>query len=112
MTMNREKTVEECIYSRLGSDHDLEDILNQFVEEMPGRVGKLLRQLDDENWTELRRTAHQLKGAAGSYGFEPISPAASRVEHAISENESVEQIHEAVTELVDLCGRIRSGKPA
>jgi len=109
--MIQEKTVEECIYSRLGGDSDLADILELFVDEMPARVAKLLRHLDEGNWEELRRTAHQLKGAAGSYGFEPISPCANRVERAIRDNESEERIRESVLELVDLCGRVRCGRP-
>ncbi|MBN1396365.1 MAG: Hpt domain-containing protein [Pirellulales bacterium] len=109
--MLQEKTHEECIYSRLGGDPDLADILELFVEEMPTRVEKLLRHLDDENWDELRRTAHQLKGAAGSYGFEPLSPAANKVERFIREHQPEQQIRNSVKELVELCGRVRSGTP-
>lgn len=105
------KTIEECIYSRLGSDPDYADILNLFVEEMPARVAKLLRDLDEGNWDELQQTAHQLKGAAGSYGFELLSPSANRVELALRDNESEEQIRESVLELVNLCGRIRCDVP-
>ena len=106
-----EKTCEEYVYSRLGRDPDLADILQSFVEEMPTRVTKLLHHMDDGNWEELRRTVHQLKGAAGSYGFEPLSPAANKVERAIREEGSEEQIRESVMELVELCGRVRSGVP-
>ena len=108
--MITDKTI-EGIYSRLGGDSDLADILQLFVEEMPSRVEKLLRHLNDGNWEELRRTAHQLKGAAGSYGFEQLSPSANKVEHAIRENEPEEQIRESVMELIDLCGRVRCGLP-
>ncbi len=81
--MIQEDTTGECIYSRLSGDPDLRDIVEMFVEEMPGRVASLLDHLSDANWEGLRRAAHQLKGAAGSYGFEPISPSAGRVESAI-----------------------------
>ncbi|MBU4399903.1 MAG: Hpt domain-containing protein [Planctomycetes bacterium] len=109
--MIQEKTIEECIYSRLEGDSELADILCLFVEEMPARVAKLLLHLDEGNWEELRRTAHQLKGAAGSYGFEPLSPSANRVERAVRDNEPEEQIRESVLELVDLCGRVRCCVP-
>ncbi len=100
------------IYSRLCDDPDLTDILEMFVAEMPGRVDMLLRHLEEQNWESLRRVAHQLKGAAGSYGFETITPAAARVEHAIRDHEPEERIRTAVMELVDLCRRVRTGQPA
>lgn len=102
----------EGIYSRLCDDPDLLDILEMFVEEMPGRVEALLRHLEDKNWESLRRTAHQIKGAAGSYGFEVLTPVAARVEHAIRDNEPEERLCAAVMELVDLCRRVRHGRPA
>ena len=52
------------IYSRLADDLDLRDIVEMFVEEMPGRVETLLNQLESADWDGLRRTTHQLKGAA------------------------------------------------
>lgn len=109
--MIQEKTIEEPIYSRLGDDSELADILDLFVDEMPARVDKIIRQLDDGNWEELRRTVHQLKGAAGSYGFEPISASAKVLEDSLYDNAPEEQIRDAVRELVSLCGRIRAGRP-
>jgi histidine phosphotransfer protein HptB len=105
--MLQEKNIEEPVYSRLANDPDLADIVEMFVDEMPERVENLLHCLDEKNWNELRQAAHQLKGAAGSYGFEPISPCASRVESAIRNNEPEERIREAVMELVELCGRVQ-----
>jgi histidine phosphotransfer protein HptB len=110
--MIQENTNGESIYSRLGGDPDLHDIVEMFVEEMPGRVARLLDHLSDGNWDGLRQVAHQLKGAAGSYGFEPISPSAGRVESAVRDGEPEQRIREAVLALVDLCGRVRSGQPA
>ena len=109
--MIQNKAIEGYIYSRLGGDPELADILCLFVEEMPARVAKLLRLLDEGNWEELRRTAHQLKGSAGSYGFEPLSPPANRVERAVLDNEPEEQIRESVMELVNLCSRVRYDVP-
>ena len=109
--MIQKNTTGECIYSHLGGDPDLRDIVEMFVEEMPGRVASLLEHLNDADWDGLRRAAHQLKGAAGSYGFEAISPCAGRVESAIRDGEPEQRIRDAVMELVDLCGRARSGQP-
>ena len=91
----------EPLYSSLGSDPDLAEIVEMFVEEMPDRVAMLLEQLDSSDWEGLRRTAHQLKGAAGSFGFDPISPCAARLETTLADSEPEEQIRKAVDELVD-----------
>jgi histidine phosphotransfer protein HptB len=105
-TINR-----ECVYSRLGSDPDLGEIVDMFVEEMPGRVATIVGQLNAADWDGLRRTAHQLKGAAGSYGFDAISPSAGRVEAVVRDGEPEERIRAVVDELVDLCSRARRGSP-
>jgi HPt (histidine-containing phosphotransfer) domain-containing protein len=113
--MIQEKTqseaADEYIYSRLATDPDLCEIVEMFVDEMPGRVAALLDHLNAADWDGLRQTSHQLKGAAGSYGFATISPAAGRVESAVRDGMPEERIREAVSELVNLCGRVRSGQP-
>jgi len=100
------------LYSSLGGDPDLSEIVDLFVEEMPDRVAMLQDQLEEANWEGLRRTAHQLKGAAGSYGFDTISPRAARLEDAVCASEPEEQIRQAVDELTILCNRIRGGTPS
>jgi histidine phosphotransfer protein HptB len=102
---------DELLYSRLGSDPDLGEIVTMFVEEMPDRIANLLNQFNSGDLENLRRTAHQLKGAAGSYGFDTISPAAGRLESAVKDNEPLDQVHAAVEEIVSLCQRVRAGSP-
>jgi histidine phosphotransfer protein HptB len=101
----------QCVYSRLAGDADLRDIVDLFVAEMPGRIATLLEQFHSANWEDLRRTAHQLKGAAGSYGFDAISPCAGIVEAALRDGEPETQIRASVNELIGLCSRVRSGLP-
>ena len=109
--MNETTSQTELLYSSLGGDPDLGEIVTLFVEEMPNRVATLLSQLETSDWEGLRRTAHQLKGAAGSYGFDVLTPSAAQLEDALRENEPEEQIRRAVDELVGMCGRARSGAP-
>ena len=77
----------EPMYSTLGGDPDLSDLVTLFVEEMPDRVANILDLLEHYEWEELRRAAHQIKGAAGSYGFGAISPCAGKLEFAIRDQE-------------------------
>jgi len=101
----------ECVYSSLAADPELGELVGMFVEEMPGRVASLLDHFNRSDWDGLRQRAHQLKGAAGSYGFAAISPCAGRLEGVIRDGEPEDKIHEAVVELVDLCNRVRCGQP-
>ena len=104
------------VYSSLASDPDLAELVEIFVESLPQRIQTLQQAFDQGDWETLRRTAHQLKGAAGSYGFDPLSPAAARLEQAVASASDPEQelegIRQALDELLDLCSRVRAGAPA
>ena len=99
------------LYSTLAEDPDLEAIVEMFVDEMPGRVDNLIRFLNSGDWEQLRRVAHQLKGAAGSYGFAPITSGAARLEDAIRQSRPEEDLRRACDELVELCRQARAGTP-
>ena len=101
----------KVLYSTLGGDPDLGEIVELFVDEIPDRVANIQNLLEASDWEELRRAAHQLKGAAGSYGFDPISPSAAAIEDAICQEEPEEQIRQMVEDLCSLCSRVRAGTP-
>ena len=101
----------EPVYSTLGGDPGLDEIITLFVAEMPQRVATLLSKLDAGDWEGLRRTTHQLRGAASSYGFDPITPGAGRVEEAICQHATEQEIRAAVDALIDLCRRACAGTP-
>jgi histidine phosphotransfer protein HptB len=102
----------EYIYSRFGADPDFGEIVGIFVEELPRRVSALLEHLNKGEWEDLRRIAHQVKGAAGSYGFEAVSPVAAKVEAAVRNQEPEEAIRLAIAELSDVVARVRGGAPS
>ena len=110
--MNHKTVKKEPIYSALGGDPDLSEIVVMFVDEMPGRIATIEESLATADWEQLRRAAHQLKGAAGSYGFAPSSPCAAKVGDALRSGKPQEQIRATVEELIDLCRRVRAGAPA
>jgi HPt (histidine-containing phosphotransfer) domain-containing protein len=97
------------LYSTLGTDPELAEIVAMFVEEMPGRIANFLSLFDHGPTEELRRAAHQLKGAAGSYGFETITVAAARLEDAIKTSKPQTEVRQTLDALVDLCQRAQVG---
>ena len=106
------ETITDPIYSALGKDPDLKEIVGLFVAEMPDRISRLLDRLDAGDREEARRVVHQLRGSAGSYGFEPVSRLAARVEEAIRQSRPPEEIRRLAEELVGLCRRVRAGPSA
>jgi HPt (histidine-containing phosphotransfer) domain-containing protein len=97
------------LYSTFGDDPDLGELVDMFVEEMPGRIETLLQLYNSADKDGLKRFAHQLKGSAGSYGFGQLTPTSARLEQSLKTNEPEEVIKQAVDELLDLCGRVRRG---
>ena len=102
-------TAEEAIYSTFGDDPDLGELVEMFVDEMSDRVDTLLKYSTEEDWEALQRTAHQIKGAAGSYGFAQITTLAGRLEEVLRSSEPEDTMKASLDDLVSLCRRIRSG---
>jgi HPt (histidine-containing phosphotransfer) domain-containing protein len=81
-------------------------MVHLFVVDMPQRVARMKRQFELENWAALIRTAHQLKGAAGSYGFDALTEPAWRLEIALRDGAAPAVIEQALTALVADCRRV------
>lgn len=99
------------IYSEFGDDEDLGELVEMFVDEIPDRVQSMLDAADSSNWEQLGRIAHQMKGAAGSYGFGEVTSVAAVVETSCREKASAETIQRGLQDLVSICLRMRSGTP-
>ena len=65
------------LYSTLASDPEMAPLVEMFVDDLPERVQLLLDHLQASDRDGLRRVAHQLTGAAGSYGFHEITAEAA-----------------------------------
>jgi HPt (histidine-containing phosphotransfer) domain-containing protein len=97
------------IFSPLGADPDFADLVDLYVGEMPERVLRLQSLFAAAAWDELRRLAHQIKGAAGSYGFPQITFAAGRLEMSIVAARGEAEIEAELDALLALCNAIRAG---
>lgn len=100
------------IYSTLGGDEDLGELVEMFVADMPTRIADFAQAYEAGDWERLQRLAHQLKGSAGSYGFDAVTPLAARLEAAVRDPSDEGEIGAATEELLALCGRLRAGEPS
>jgi len=99
------------VYSSLGTDPDLADLVALFVSEIPTRLDKLQEAWDAKDWDALGRAAHRLKGAVGSYGFEELTPYLHRLDHSVRTGKPEDEISRALAEVTELCSRVRAGGP-
>ena len=100
-----------AIYSTFGGDPELGELVELFVHELPDRISTLEEAFASKDENTLRGTAHQLKGAGGSYGFDQLTPLAAAVELAESGGEPEENIWRALQQLITVCQQFRAGEP-
>ena len=101
-----------AIYSSLGGDPDLGELVEMFVEEVPDRIATLNEAFSSKDLEGLQRTAHQMKGAGQSYGFDILTPLAAALEYAVRDNEPEEAILKTLDALIDACQRVCAGEPS
>jgi len=104
LSMNRST---QHIYSTLASDPDFSDLVAMYVDEMPERIEQIQRAYQSDERETLIRLIHQLKGAAGSYGFSVLTEEAMVVEKQLVEND--DDSDQAIAGLLATCERIRTG---
>ena len=74
---------EPILSTILDEDSEFIDLVQRYIHELPVYQKKVEHSFIDEDWTELRSVIHQLKGTAGSYGYQVITEQAARVEFQI-----------------------------
>lgn len=96
------------LVSTLANDPEMVELVQYFLDEIGDRITTIQTAARSNDIAGLRTVAHQLKGAAAGYGFEPISEAAGELERLIDATDALEvtgAIQQQVDELVDLCRR-------
>ncbi len=101
-----------AIYSCFGDDPVLGELVEQYVSEMPDRIATLEEAFASGDLEAVRRTAHQMKGAAGSYGFDVITDYARTLEFAAKEGQDLEAVERSLRNLISLCRCVRAGAPS
>jgi response regulator RpfG family c-di-GMP phosphodiesterase len=73
-----------------------------FVARLPAKTDSLLELTQANNAAELRRVAHQLKGAGAGFGFPQITSVAAKLEALLKAEPQLDIIQAGVGELVNL----------
>jgi PAS domain S-box-containing protein len=84
-------------------------LVEKFLGKLDDRMAAIQAAAQARDDAQLKTLAHQLKGAAGGYGFPAISDAAKLIEH--TDLEDLDSLTEAIQELTELCHEARSQVP-
>jgi HPt (histidine-containing phosphotransfer) domain-containing protein len=95
--------------SEFADDPDMIELVELFVAGIPAQIARLDAARAAGDPDGVRRLAHQIKGAAGGYGFPTITDAAGVLEATTAGGAPFE---EAFAALVQLCRCVRAGAPA
>ncbi len=93
--------------SAYANDPDMIELVQAFVSELPDKIHAIQDASDRGDIDTLRVLVHQLKGAAGGYGFPSISEASAVLESSVKAQQELAAIKGEVDALVELCQRVR-----
>ena len=103
--MTDRKASADALVSQLADDPDMIELIQAFVGDLPDRLVAIEKTLAEQTLDDLARLAHQLKGAAGGYGFPQITDAAGRLESCVKDGVDLDQLRARAADLADLCRR-------
>ena len=90
---------------------DFLDLVIMFVGRLPGMIQELEDALPTQDWVVLKRTAHDLKGIGGSYGYPHVTTVAAKLEFEVIKQD-IAAASARVRELRELADRIQLGVPS
>ncbi len=109
--MPQEEPKTPRLVSEFASDPEMRELVEIFVSELPDRVARLTSTWEQTELEEVKRLAHQLKGASAGYGFPTIGAAAGKLEDALrstsggASQNNLKNLQRDLDELIDLCNR-------
>jgi signal transduction histidine kinase/CheY-like chemotaxis protein len=96
----------EPLPSALAADPEMLLLIAEYIARLPGTVESLTRALDQPDLVALARLSHQIKGAAGGYGYPGLTDAAGRLETEAKAGRDTPALRAAFAEVTKLCARI------
>lgn len=94
------------LLSEFAGDAAMTELIEFFTSELQDRMKAMHAAWVVGDTEQLRRIAHQLKGAAGGYGFPSITESAAELETILQAEEAeVSAIREQMEALIELCRR-------
>ncbi len=99
---------DRLISQLLLQDGSLRDVVEEFVRGLDGRLEELRLAHERMDFDRLTVLAHQLKGAAGSYGYPDISRLCAEMELKFRSHQA-DNFHVCLEQLAGLVQAAREG---
>ncbi len=106
---NYEDGEDDRLISEFANDADMVEIIEMFLDGLEERVTSLDAVYGASDLNQLGSIAHQLKGAAGGYGYPIISRLACDVERLAKAGEADDVLRSTLDRLVLMCRRAIAG---
>lgn len=71
------------LLSEFVGDSEMAELIDFFISEVQQRIGAMADAMEMGDLSRLRSHVHQLRGAAGGYGFPSITQSAAELETAL-----------------------------
>ena len=108
-TVNGSGLNRAAILARLGQSTDLlQDIVRLFLDETPARLQQLRQHLGQNEFPQLARLAHTLRGSISTFGAEEVVALTRQVEQAANQGDrpvitaALDQLDRAVARLTPI----------
>ena len=86
-------------------DPDLADLVPGFLNNRRRDVDRLKALLEVDNFADIRMIGHNMKGAGGGYGFDPITDLGGTIERAALACDT-QTIEQSIAQLADYLARV------
>ena len=96
---------EHPLISEFADDPEMAELIALFLDELAATVRNIQQAVIDTQLDVAAYLAHQLKGAAGGYGFPTITDAARDVETHARSGQDMHALHQSIEALSRLCRR-------
>lgn len=87
-------------------DGDLEEIIPLYFSNSREEIGALRESLRKEDYEDLVRLGHGIKGSSAGYGFEAMGAMGAQIEDAARQRRSFEEIRTLIESLEDYLDRV------
>ena len=96
------------VVSLFAEDPDVAGILGGFIDGLDEQLSEMGRVLSEDRFDDLKRLAHRLKGAGGSYGYPALTDLCKILEDAATakDRETAEKMLEKVA---GMCRAVKDG---
>ncbi len=87
------------VFSDFANDEEYQDLIELFVNSIPDKINQIKQFHQDKDFEKLKFLSHQLKGAAGGFGFPKLTDIAEDLE-LVCINKSTDKLDEKVDTLL------------